>query len=191
MAILLERLYRNFLTDPGSLEEEIFNDLAIRKAELAEEGYRHPEKFAKWAILASIAETEYRAVKRAMEEFVWPTQANKITLKLEELGQRATKDRVDTAVRATKEYQDQANLISEHGAVLDIMKKAESAFWHRKDMLRTFGYKQREEEFAKPIEDSELKDWSKKALEKPKRQISLEEAEEIAEQKIRSSKNGC
>lgn len=193
MAELYERLYERYLEEPGRLEEDLSRDLSFCPENLDEKRQSHAQVFSKWAIMASIAETKYRIHKDFINTHLWPDLKDHARRVLLSKNERDTKERMEEMAYRDPAYISAAETRRKLGQVLDILKKAESAFWHRKDMIGGMSRRERREEFATPKvstpQTSELEEHIDKTLSKPPR-VPLEDLEAAATQVIRRNRNG-
>lgn len=154
MADLYTRWYKIYCQDPGLLEADLSNDIAINPDNVGESCYKQASLYSKWAILASIAETEFRRAKRHLKEVVRPQIVRDVRNRYRDTKLPSAPQFEDEVVGEPLYIQASDNL-TRCGHILDIMKKAESALWQKKSMLEIFGYRARREEFSTPYTKKE------------------------------------
>lgn len=189
MAQLLENFLHRYLNDPGSLEADLFNDISIDRDNVQDACFKQPHLFAKWAVIASMADTKYRNQKRYVNEEVWPQACIKAREELTKYGGKVTVGEVDHKAMLDPAYQSAKNLQATYGAILDIIKKVESAFWHRKSMLEQLAGRVRREENAAPKPKSELEEWADRCG-RNDTNLSVDELEALASAAIKRTKDG-
>ena len=158
MAELLDKIFSRFASDLGELEESLFNDLSLNQGDLEKEKIQHASLFAKWAMFTALALKDFREQKRMVELEAWPRALERSKFHLEEMGEKTTVAAVDAGAKQDGTYQAAIKLRDEAEHLLDIMKRCEQAFWHRKTMLELLSFRTNLEKSADPKEADF--DWS-------------------------------
>lgn len=192
MARLLEHVFQEYLDDPGKLEADLFEDLELNQENVIPAKFRHAASATKWAVLASIADSHYRTQKEHAEGEVWSSACIAARKEIEQFGKKSAQYEVIEKANLDPAYRRAKALLRKLGHVLDIIKKVESGFWHRKTMLEAISDRDRREEFAapRPRKSSELSEHISDSLsngngsKKEEDEKKLLSMEEKARQKI-------
>lgn len=189
MAQLLESHLKRYISNPDQLEEDLFRDLSVDREDLNNSCFNQTALFAKWAVMTSMADNMYRRYKRHVAEEVWPQACQKARQDLESEGKKITETAVEHRACLDPAYNAAKEIQVKHGAVLDILKRVESAFWHRKAMLEVLKFRTGREENAAPKPQTELEEWANRAG-KPDNDMSIEDLEAAAKNILKRSKGG-
>lgn len=196
MAELYKNILDRYYADYGTLEADLSHDAELHPEMVYDEARRQSGLFAKWTVLASLANNKYRLQKNLINNQIWPAAKERAREILETREGRVTVEMVTDKAMQDPIYISAVEIRERYGLVLDIIKGVRDALWHRRDMLRSMSFHRGREENSDAKMSQELTDWSDNALQPPERgpvrpnNKSVEDLEEAARQAFRRSKRG-
>jgi hypothetical protein len=141
----MEQLYEKYTKDTDAFESALLNDLKIKEDLMDRELLFQAERYLKWARLSAIAESRFKAGKRKLDEEQWSVCRDRARKELVRTNQKTTIADVEAQAYKDPLWIEQRNAVLQLEKEHLIFKKAEQAFWQRKEMLMSLNYRQRAE----------------------------------------------
>lgn len=185
MAELYSKMLDRYLEDPGALEADVANDCCISDVTGYADCFKHPSVYIKWASLAADADTRYRRQKRYVEKELYSFYDAHYRNWMEESKIKVTEAKVVAHIYTDKTYNTEMEKVRTLGHITDLLKEVKNTLWQKKDLLVIVTGRYKAEERAQnpitPASSEMSRDVKDRFLFPPKKQLSIEEIEALAE----------
>lgn len=193
MAWYYQVCYNNYFESLETLHEDVKKAMKIDSDSIFTECQEQSGNFTRWAILTSIAETEFRKSKSNLSGYAWPLALEWAKAQLSDVVRAPSETKLKEEAYRCPAYVSALEELRQRGELLDILKKVESGMWHRKSMLEKMSFRQGREEHSSPKQPSgemvELESWAGDPQTYKKR--SLQSLEDHARQVMKKGKENA